>query len=124
MTVGLVFDPAYGSRLEALVRSMPVWVVDSPINRSVVEKLWQQRDDEGSETDVTTFEVKVDMSPDDLCLSILETIDLHHGEYSADPPYDALEVIGAHTTINIRNVLEKIGFEKVIETPEGFRASH
>jgi len=50
----------------------------------------------------------------------LATIDLHHGEFSHDPPYIALEVIGATWSNKIEKALEEYGFIKNKRTAEGF----
>jgi hypothetical protein len=123
MTVALVLDPNYGTKLNDLVRRMPVWVADTPENRSVTEELWKQYREAGSATELSIFKVNEDMSLEESCLSILNTIDLHHGEYSSDPPYDMLEVIGIAATPNIRNALSALGFATVIDSPAGFQAS-
>ena len=124
MEVGLVLDPYFGLRLETIAQRMPVWVVDTPTNRPYAEKLWAQRKAGHSAADVTTFCVCESNPADDWCLGILDTIDLHHGEYSADPPYQALEVIGANITDEIRSKLASLGFVNIVANPpRGFRAS-
>jgi len=52
----------------------------------------------------------------------LDTIDLHHGSYSADPPYSAIEVLGAELTDPIREALKEYGFKKIAATGGGFIA--
>ena len=123
MAVALVLDPNYGTKLNDLVRRMPVWVADTPINRSVTEELWKQYREAGSATELSIFKINTDVSLEDTCLSILNTIDLHHGEYSSEPPYDMLEVIGIAASPSIRKALSSIGFATVIDSPAGFQAS-
>jgi hypothetical protein len=90
MTTGycvfVVVDKQYGERLRELVRTGPVWVVDTPTNRSTAEKLWAERPDASHLEGVTIYNSSA-TSPEDALLEELDTIDLHHGAYSADPRY-------------------------------------
>jgi hypothetical protein len=68
---------------------------------------------------VTTFKAPEDTSSEDMLISELNTIDLHHGSYSANPPYTVLDVIG---TARLRAELGECGFDDFQEIPQGFRA--
>jgi hypothetical protein len=70
---------------------------------------------------VTTFKSEAS-SPENALLDELDTVDLHHGSYSADPPYTVLEVIGASVTESVRAELGKYGFNEFCSTATGFRA--
>jgi hypothetical protein len=48
-----------------------------------------------------------------MLLAELDTIDLHHGSYSADPPYTVLEVLGTPLTAKAKNELSAYGFNRV-----------
>jgi hypothetical protein len=125
MTTGycvfVVVDKQYGERLRELVRTGPVWVVDTPTNRSAAEKLWAERPDASHLEGVTIYKSSA-TSPEDALLEELDTIDLHHGAYSADPPYTILEAIGASATEKVKAELAHYGFNQIFPTSAGFRA--
>jgi hypothetical protein len=54
--------------------------------------------------------------------SELGTIDLHHGEYSHDPPFSVLHVYGADPTPKLIEALAGFGFVNIIPADEGFTA--
>src|SRR4051794_31871527 len=98
--VRVVVDREFGERLEALPRAVPVWIVDSPGNTAAAARIRQEYSDP-CEAGITTFRAYPQMSPERLFLAELATIDLHHGEYSQNPPYSAIEVIGCAPTAAI-----------------------
>ncbi len=53
---------------------------------------------------------------------LLDTIDLHHGSLSQDPPYDRIEVYGARPNQAVMTALEAIGFAVRAPTADGFTA--
>jgi hypothetical protein len=117
----VVVDPDFGERLADLPRGVPVWIVDTAANRSVANRLWKERPGESHLTGITTFRGGRTAEAD--LVDELSIIDLHHGTYSADPPYSELEVYGAAETSDIRSALGKIGFEVTERTDTGFRAT-
>jgi len=52
----------------------------------------------------------------------LNMIDLHHGTYSANPPYTVLDVIGTGISARLKAELGEHGFDDFQETAHGFRA--
>ena len=44
---------------------------------------------------VTTFKFNAADTPEQICLAVLDDVDLHHGESSHYPPWSVLEVVGA-----------------------------
>ena len=52
----------------------------------------------------------------------LDTIDLHHGTHSANPPYTVLEVIGTGISAKLKAEVSQFGFDEFQETLQGFRA--
>jgi len=113
--VSLVVDRDYGSRLESLVTDA-VWIIDTPANRMAAEAQRQEKE----EADVTTFKSTADTSAD-IALGILNTVDLHHGEYSGG--YSSLEVIGTQLTEELKSAIKELGFSRFESTTDGFRAS-
>jgi|SRR5215469_6897267 len=116
----VVVDRFFGERLALL--ETPVWIVDTPTNKPVAQRLWRQFDVVDHLTGITTFDDIKSSSPEELLLAELDTIDLHHGSYSATPPYTVIEVIGASLTVNIRNALGAYGFNQFQESSAGFTA--
>jgi hypothetical protein len=109
--------------LAALPSDAPVWVVDCPGNRPAVHRLRGARPAQDHLTGITTFNAPLDCSGEDLAIGILAAIDLHHGEYSADPPYSEIEVIGCAPTTKLAEAVEEFGFTRTSVTLTGFLAT-
>jgi hypothetical protein len=120
--VFVVLDCDYGSRLAELAQAGPVWIVDTPPNRAAAEGCWAANPDRTHLNSVTTFKFEVGSSSEEILGNELGTIDLHHGIYSASPPYTAIEVIGATLSETVRRRLSEFGFSEFERTSEGFRA--
>ncbi len=120
--VFVVLDQDYGEGLSALAQTGPVWIVDTPLNRAAAQKIWAASPDGTHLDGVTTFKFGVDSSPEDILIDELETIDLHHGVYSANPPYTVIEAIGTAISGKIKDKLSKFGFNQFETTSRGFRA--
>jgi hypothetical protein len=121
--VYIVVDRVFGEKLAELERSVPVWIVDTPINKSVVQRLWNERPDESHLSGVTAFNDLNSLSPEEMLLSYLDTIELHHGVYSANPGYTILEVFGAELSDKAKSVLSEYGFDEFQITSAGFMTS-
>jgi hypothetical protein len=120
--VYLIVDREFGEKLVELEQGIPVWIVDTPINKPVAQRLWKERSQEGHLTGITTFNNVDSLSPEDLLLAELDTIDLHHGSCSAHPPYTVLEVLGTPLTSKVRNELSAYKFNQFHENSAGFAA--
>jgi len=120
--VFVVLDRDYGERLLELPRSGPVWIVDTPQNRAAAQNLWAVNPNRNHLEGVTTFKAGQDCSNEETLINELDTIDLHHGSYSADPPYTVLEVIGVRLSDKLENELSRFGFNQFRATTEGFGA--
>lgn len=94
--VYVVVDRQFEERLDTLERGVPMWIVDSPTNKPAAQQHWQRHPEPNHLTGVTTFTDIDSATSSELLLAEIDTIDLHHGTYSADPPYTILEVIGAN----------------------------
>ena len=121
-SVSVILDRSFGSQLSDLSGMGPVWIVDSPVNRAVAENLWAQFPTRSHLEGVTTFKAAETDSPEDMLIGNLGTIDLHHGSYSADPPYTVLEIVGTPLTAKIEAALSALGFDSFYHTIGGFRA--
>jgi hypothetical protein len=120
--VFVVVDRDYGQRLAALAQIGPVWIVDTPANRTVAQQIWAAAPNRSHLEGITTFKVPEDDSPEDILIYELGTIDLHHGSYSANPPYTVLDVIGTAITARLKAELAQFGFNEFQETLQGFCA--
>jgi hypothetical protein len=119
--VFVVVDRDYGQRLAALAQTGPVWIVDTPANRTVAQQIWAADPNRSHLEGITTFKAP-EGSSEDILINELDTIDLHHGTYSANPPYTVLDVIGTAITARLKAELAQFGFNEFQETPQGFCA--
>lgn len=94
-TVALIVDPSFGAQLEAVAARCHIWVVDTPANRPVVEKIWNAQKGQEESLMTTIFSADLEAPPEQVALDHLYMVDLHHGEYSQNPPWNTLEVYGA-----------------------------
>ena len=115
--VAIVVDPDFGDRLSALADQMPVWIAETPTNRSVAESLWSRAD-----SNITTFHV-VDDDVAEWCRIILPLVLEHHGEFAQSPPIDSIEVFGTLATKSLRDAFSEHGFTISSKQPDGFRAT-
>jgi hypothetical protein len=120
--VFVVVDRGYGERLAELAQMGPVWIVDTPANRTVAQQIWAGNPNRSHLDGVTTFKFAEGSSSEDILVDELDTIDLHHGTYSANPPYTVLEVIGTAISTRLKDELSQFGFDEFQETSQGFRA--
>lgn len=120
--ISVVVDREYGAQLADLAQTGPVWIVDTPPNRAAAERIWAAAPRLSHLQGVTTFKFAPESSDQDILMSQLNTIDLHHSEYSSDPPYTILEIIGTHLTSRLKAELSEFGFHEFEETSYGFRA--
>lgn len=108
-SVAIVFETDYGDRLEKLAFHTPVWIVDTPANRSGAERAWRTAV-EWPHITVTLFRAEDDWR------ALLRQIDI------IERAVDVVDVIGSPLTDEARTALAKHGFEKLDETGAGFRA--
>ena len=87
--VHIIIDPEYGEKIRNLPEGEPVWVVESSINYPIIQSLWEQNILYTNHlTGITSFQNSNYDSNDDILLSMIDSIEDHHGEYSHDPPYN------------------------------------
>jgi hypothetical protein len=121
--VSVVVDREFGEQLATLASGVPVWIVDTPINKAVAKRFWKERPHENSLTGITTFDFSESDAPEEIVVSMLDTIELHHGPHSADPPYTVIEVFGVTLNENVKAGLSEYGFNEFYPTSTGFRAT-
>lgn len=120
--VYVIVDRDFGERLTGIPASTPVWIVDSPPSSPVIRRLWNENPVHDHLKGITSFSDLQPSSPEELFLMELETIDLHHGIYSVDPPYSTIEAVGTALTDRILKALREYGFGKCTTTARGFIA--
>jgi hypothetical protein len=99
-----------------------VWIVDTTTNKPVVQRLWKEHPDKGHLTGITAFDDVRTSSPEDMLPSHLDTVELHHGSYSADPTFTAIEVFGTELSNKTKSRLSEYGFNEFQVIPSGFTA--
>ena len=120
--VFVVVDREYGQRLTGLAETGPVWIVDTPANRVIAQQIWAADPNRSHLEGVTAFKFLDGKSSEDILINELEQIDLHHGTYSANPPYTVLEIIGLGISDKVKDELAHFGFDQFEPTAHGFRA--
>jgi len=118
-TVAFVLDPRIGIALKRLATRMPVWLVASSENLRAIEKV------EGCprvRCDVTPVYVNGN-GAEEWLVNHVDTVDQHHNQFSQDPPYDTLEVVGCVLTERVRDTLSGLGFRNFASRKGGFVAS-
>jgi hypothetical protein len=122
-TVFIIVDRNYGSHLADLPPDEPVWIIDSPTNRAAAENAWADRWNGVYENGITLFS-STSTSAEDCVIHQLDTIDLHHGIQSADPPYAGFQIIGTEATARLATELGVYGLTQITKTDSGFRATN
>jgi hypothetical protein len=120
--VFIVVDRDYGSHLADLPPNEPVWIVDTPTNRAAAQKSWTARPDGAHENGVTLFS-STSASAEDCVIHQLDTIDLHHGIYSPNPPYAGFQIVGIEPTAQLIAELAAYDLTEIMTTDSGFRAT-
>jgi hypothetical protein len=121
--VAVVVDGDLAPELENLARTCPVWSVRTPETKAVARRLWDAalpRAPGAPEAGLTLFDP--DGTPEESLLSILNTVELHHGEYSQNPPVNVIEVFGTNATAASEEALAALGFAEVHRSAHGFTA--
>lgn len=104
--------------LQKIAGSMEVWAPNLPKYKQAAERIRETL----PESSVTLFNPTASDSPEQEFLSWLPTVDLHHGEYSSETPWEVMHVYGAVITIEITEALKEYGVEEITPTEFGFRA--
>jgi hypothetical protein len=121
--VAIVVDPVFGEKLFGLAARLHVWILETPVNKVAAQAVWSEGANVHSlDRGATTFSGKPTDPPDEIVTSMLDTIDLHHGEYGHSPPLSVLEVYGAKPTTALSAALAERGFTNVSPMDDGFRA--
>ena len=117
--VAVVVDREFGERLLPLAQRLHVWICDTPANREAAEKAWEtiMPGAVWNEVGVTTFRISEDDSPEDMAISHIGDIDLHH------PAWSQVEVYGVRLNDELRAAWQEYGADEFRETQDGFVCS-
>jgi hypothetical protein len=119
-TVAIVVDPDARGYVVELAARFHVWARGTKANLRVAQDCWSSNPDHSLERGITTFDSDVSQQPEEALISILPTVDEHHGEHSHDPPWDSIEVFGTTATAKVRATLSEYGVTEFFVTPTGF----
>ena len=122
-SVAIVVDTDFGKSLASIAQRVHVWLCRSPSNTAAAEAYRSADPEQSLERGVTTFSVQEHETPEDMLLSVLGDVDLHHGEHSHPPPWDTLEIFGVGPTASVRAALADYGVNAFDTTPYGFKCS-
>jgi hypothetical protein len=122
LEVSIVVNREYGPGLRRLLDLGSVWVIESSTNREWAERIWEESPKRGHPDGLTLFKAARAKTSEDALVGIFETVDLHHGEYSADPPYTVVHVVGTAPTERVREEFKHFGFDTFSDAEEGFDA--
>jgi len=118
----VILDPTYGERFKDVWPGRAVWITMSSANEPVVRSLWANHPGQDHLSGITGMRFDPSITPEDVFLAQLSSIDLHHGSYSTINPYTELEVVGVHSTAAIREAIAQLEFAKLEERSNGFIA--
>lgn len=110
--VAVVVDRRFGDRLNSLASRLPVWIGTSLKNRTAVDSVRAQHPG----YDITCINAGADYSGEDLLLSQLEVIDVHHHSWRE------IEVYGTPLTPLLTMAFEGFGVTEFKDTSDGFIA--
>ena len=101
---------------------MPIWAVDSPQNRAIANRSWQERGSADAFQGITVFTVKDFGTAEANCAGILSDVDLHHGIQYSGGNLTEIHVIGARPDEVLRSELSRFGLALIEHTADGFIA--
>ncbi len=107
MKVMLVFDEAYGDRVERELGDA-FWFIDTPANRAVAEQAWKAA---STDPNSALFKGHPPTTAQDV-LGKVQDIDLHHSEWSE------IIVVGAELTTELTSGFETEGLA-IMRVPGG-----
>lgn len=122
-TIAIVLDADFGAQLHELASRIPVWIVDTPGNRSSIESEWTRRRRDGAERELNVFRMIDGLSQSDHIAALLRTIDQQHGPSADDGPFATLLIIGAPVAAAPLAAIRAIGGGAAVETDNGFRVA-
>lgn len=119
--VVLMLSDSFASQLVDLARQHQVWACRTSVTERVARDFWEAHPPiQNAEAGITLF-TRVGNPEEDL-LSIVDTIELHHGLTSSGPKVNSLRILGAQPTDAVREVIATLGFTSIELITGGFMA--
>lgn len=121
--VVIMVSEAFEPVLAEQAHSHHVWAVRTPEAERIARAIWadQSPGESTNATGITLFAATGDPETD--LLSIIDTVELHHGLAAGKPPANVFRVLGVQLTDAIRDTLCSVGFSRLVSTQEGFTAT-
>jgi hypothetical protein len=118
-TVAIIVERDGAARILMLAERVHVWALDTPGNRVAAQAVWSKRLKHDHKLSMTLFSLD-DAPADKAVAGQLESIDLHHGEYSQESPWCRAEVFGCSLTGRTRSEFRRFGFDGFEAVEGGF----
>jgi len=122
-SVAVIVDPQAGDKIRAIAEQFDIWVVPSPANSPVASQLQRKRVGVRPSTQVSIWSHPFDPQTESDWCAVIDDVELHHGEYSHDPPVSTIEIFGAKMSAAAQKAFRLYGFDLFQDTESGFRAS-
>jgi hypothetical protein len=106
--------------IEGLASRLHAWVPDTAIYYDKIQQIKRKNPEYSSERGVTIYHYEPGETPEDTLLSLLVTVDMHHGDFSHDPPWSFMEVYGVKPTPAIKEAFAEYGATIFRDTGDGF----
>lgn len=120
----VVLSGEFAPRLADLAHSYHVWVVRTSATEKVAHRIWGEQPPQEVNppmAGITLFTGTGD--PEDDLLSIIDTVELHHGLAGGRvPAANSIRVLGTPPTDSVREVFRSLGFSHLVKTSDGFVA--
>jgi len=122
--VAIVLDPDSAERILDVGQRMDVWISPSAENRQAAARLRKLLENDPDAPVVTLWSQPRTGASEEEWLGILQTIEMHHGEYAAEKPVTELHVFGASPEPHVVAALHALGYTRVaIGDDSSFTAS-
>jgi len=120
-TVYFILDENFGEKALKIAENHPVWLPDTAHNRLAASKCkFEARDRAWNDYGVTFYKPGTGYTREELFFEMIRTVDEHHNEYSHQPSWQRLIVIGVSSSESIMADLNSISPGEIIDTPIGF----
>src|SRR5437867_8966550 len=94
--VAVVLDPDAGENIRVLAERFDLWVMPSPANSNIVRQMSESG--QAASGKLTIWSRSFLPTSESDWQGVIDTVELHHGQYSHNPPVSAIEVFGANLT--------------------------
>jgi len=121
----IVLSNEFASKLNELAMSNHVWAVQTAETEEVAQRIREERPPQEADlltSGITLFAGAGDAERERDLLSIIDTVELHHGIAGGHRPMDAVRTLGIGPTDAIREAFGSLGFTRLVAIPDGFLA--